>query len=61
MGTSSNKATVDGVRAVELQYRVIREISSGQAAAFQSQTRLNSPKLGVLTPDKCLNTFRVTT
>jgi EAL domain-containing protein (putative c-di-GMP-specific phosphodiesterase class I) len=60
MGTSSNKATVDGVRAVELQYRVIREISSGQAAAFQSQTRLNSPKLGVLTPDKFRDVSEIT-
>ena len=52
MGKETKKAGADGVRAIELQYRVIREISTGQAAAFQTQTRLNSPKLGVLTPDK---------
>ncbi len=44
--------TVDGLRAVELHYRPIREISNGSTAFYQSQTRLNSPKLGVLSPDK---------
>lgn len=46
------QTTVGGLRAVEMQYRTIREISSGRTAFYQSQTRLNSPKLGVLTPDK---------
>lgn len=63
MGTDK----VDGVRAVELNYRVIREISSGNPAFYQSQTRLNGPKLGVLMPEafrevaemsaQCLNLF----
>ena len=52
--------TVDGLRAVELQYRIIREISTGRAAAFQSQIRLNSPKLGVLTPDKFRDVSEIT-
>lgn len=42
---------VDGVRAVELYYRAIKDISSGRTVFYQSQTRLNSPKLGVMMPD----------
>lgn len=44
--------TVGGLRAVELLYRAVREISSGSTEFYQSQTRLNAPKLGVLTPEK---------
>ena len=46
------QTTVGGLRAVEMQYRSIREIPGGHTAFYQSQTRLNSPKLGVLTPEK---------
>lgn len=52
MADSEMQTTVDGLRAVELNYRTIREISSGQTAFYQSRTHLNSPQLGVLTPDK---------
>lgn len=52
MADSEIQTTVDGLRAVELNYRTIREISSGQTAFYQSKTHLNSPQLGVLTPDK---------
>ena len=52
MADNNAKATVDGLRAVELNYRSIREISSGHTAFIQSRTMLNSPNLGVLTPDK---------
>lgn len=60
MVKEAKKSGADGVRAIELQYRVIREISTGQAAAFQTQTRLNSPKLGVLTPDKFRDVSEIT-
>lgn len=52
MAEKEIQTTVDGLRAVELHYRPIREISNGSTAFYQSQTRLNSPKLGVLSPDK---------
>ena len=52
MADKNSKAMVDGLRAVELNYRTIREISSGQTAFIQSKTMLNSPNLGVLSPDK---------
>ncbi|WP_303825325.1 EAL domain-containing protein [Ruminococcus flavefaciens] len=52
MADKGVQTTVGGLRAVELNYRSIREISSGQTAFFQSRTMLNSPKLGVLSPDK---------
>lgn len=58
---------VGGLRAVELNYRPIREISSGRTFSYQSQTRLNTPKLGVIMPEsyrdvaemsiQCLNLF----
>ncbi len=43
--------TVDGVRAIEMYYRVIRDISSGNCAFYQSQTRLNTPGMGTLMPE----------
>ena len=51
MGEEVLRTTVDGVRAVELQYRPIREISSGRSVFFQSRTQLNTPGLGVLMPE----------
>ena len=51
MAEKNKQATVDGLRAVELNYRSIREISSGHTAFYQTKTMLNSPNLGVLTPD----------
>ena len=50
MSGTDKQTTVNGVRAIELYYRVIREISSGATAFFQSQTRLNTPGLGTLMP-----------
>lgn len=52
MADKEIQTTVGGLRAVEMQYRTIREIGSGHTAFYQSKTCLNSPKLGVLTPDK---------
>lgn len=46
--------TVDGVRAVEMRYRAIRETDTDSVVFYQSQMRLNSPSLGVLMPDRYL-------
>lgn len=54
MSEQETRTTVDGLRAVEMFYRPIREIASGNTAFYQSQTRLNAPDLGVLMPE----TFR---
>lgn len=43
-------STVDGVRAVELFYRPIKNTDSGRVTFLQSQTRLNSPAMGTLMP-----------
>jgi EAL domain-containing protein (putative c-di-GMP-specific phosphodiesterase class I) len=43
--------TVGGLRAIELQYRVIRNIATGAPAFFQSRTQLNTPGLGTLMPE----------
>ena len=51
---------VDGLRAIELNYRVIREISSGNAAFLQSQTRLNTPGLGVMMPENFRDVAEIT-
>ncbi len=51
---------VDGLRAVELNYRVIRDISSGQAAFLHSRTHLNAPKLGILTPEQFRDVAEIT-
>lgn len=51
---------VGGLRAVELYYRPIRESSSGNTAFYQSQTRLNTPGLGTLTPENFRDVAEVT-
>lgn len=51
MGENS---TVDGVRAVELFYRPIKNTDSGRVTFLQSQTRLNSPAMGTLMPARFL-------
>lgn len=58
MADKEVQTTVGGLRAVELNYRTIREISSGQTAFFQSRTMLNSPKLGVLSPINTVTSVR---
>ncbi|MBR6046247.1 MAG: EAL domain-containing protein [Ruminococcus sp.] len=51
---------VGGLRAIELYYRPIREIASGNTVFFQSQTRLNTPGLGVLTPENFRDVAEIT-
>ena len=51
---------VGGLRAVELHYRQIRDVSSGNPAFLQSQTRLNTPGLGVLTPENFRDVAEIT-
>ena len=51
---------VDGLRAVELYYRPIRESSSGHTSFIQTQTRLNTPGLGVLTPENFRDVSEIT-
>ena len=60
MSRTDKQTTVNGVRAIELYYRVIREISSGATAFFQSQTRLNTPGLGTLMPENYRDVAEVT-
>lgn len=45
-----NGSTVDGVRAVELFYRPVKNTDSDRTVFLQSQTRLNGPNLGTLMP-----------
>lgn len=62
-------STVDGVRAVELFYRPIKNTDSGRVTFLQSQTRLNSPAMGTLMPadylpvaqlsDQCISIFKL--
>ena len=65
----NGNSTVDGVRAVELFYRPIKNTDSGRVTFLQSQTRLNSPVMGTLMPadylpvaqlsDQCLSIFKL--
>lgn len=62
-------STVDGVRAVELFYRPIKNTDSGRVTFLQLQTRLNSPAMGTLMPadylpvaqlsDRCVSIFKL--
>ncbi len=49
------ETNVGGLRAVELQFRGIREFESGETTFFQTKTRLNTPKLGALAPENFRN------
>lgn len=51
MAESTVQTTVDGLRAIEIHYRMIRNISTGQTAFLQSRTQLNTPGLGALQPE----------
>lgn len=54
MEINDNPTTVDGVRAIEMRYRAIRETDTDNVAFYQSQMRLNSPSMGTLLPDRFL-------
>ena len=49
------QTTVDGLRAIELTYRPLRDISSGRSISYLSRTVLNTPGLGTIMPE----TFRI--
>ena len=55
------ETTVGGLRAVELYFRPIRNISTGGITFFQSLTRLNTPGLGTLQPESFREVSEVTT
>ena len=57
---NDQQMTVDGVRAIELYYRIIRDISTGGCAFYQSQTRLNTPGMGTLMPENYRDVSEVT-
>ena len=44
--------TVDGVRAIELFYRPIKETAGNETVFYQSQIRFNAPSMGVLAPSR---------
>ena len=46
--------TVDGLRAIELSFRPLRDIASGRSVCYLARTQLNTPGLGTLMPE----TFR---
>lgn len=51
MPGTEQQTTVGGLRAVEMQYRPVREIATGRTVFYQSRTQLNTPELGVLMPE----------
>lgn len=51
---SKVQTDVGGLRAIELNYRPLRDIGTGRTVSYISRTNLNSPGLGVLMPE----TFR---
>lgn len=54
---NDNMTTVDGVRAIELRYRAVKETAGNETVFFQSQIRFNSPTMGVLSPADYTITF----
>ena len=69
MSEKSTSATVDGVRAMELLYRPIKNVDDDSVSFYQTQLRLNGPALGVLMPvdfipvaeltDQCISIFKL--
>lgn len=51
MALPEKQTTVDGLRAVELKYRPLREIATGRTVCWLSRTNLNTPELGTLMPE----------
>ncbi len=51
MAKRSIQKTVGGLRAIELYFRVIRNMTTGEPAFYQSRTQLNTPGLGTLMPE----------
>ncbi|WP_317336702.1 EAL domain-containing protein [uncultured Ruminococcus sp.] len=49
---NNTSTTVDGVRAIELFYRPIKETVGNETVFYQSQIRFNAPSMGVLTPTR---------
>ncbi|MBQ9461935.1 MAG: EAL domain-containing protein [Clostridia bacterium] len=47
-------STVDGLRAIELSFRPLRDIATGRSVCYLARTQLNTPGLGTLMPE----TFR---
>lgn len=52
---NNTSTTVDGVRAIELFYRPIKETAGNNTIFYQSQMRLNAPSMGVLMPSRYLS------
>ncbi len=52
MAAAKAPEKVDGVRAVEMLFRPVRDIASGSQAFYHTQTRLNTPTMGVLTSEQ---------
>ena len=48
------QTTVDGLRAIELNFRPLRDIATGRSVCYLARTQLNTPGLGTLMPE----TFR---
>ncbi|MDD6268468.1 MAG: EAL domain-containing protein [Oscillospiraceae bacterium] len=44
------QTTVDGVRAIEIYYRPVKETAGNETVFYQSQIRFNAPSMGVLPP-----------
>ena len=51
MDKSISSSTVDGIRAVELFYRPVRNTENDNLEFFQTQMRLNGPTMGTLMPE----------
>ncbi len=43
--------TVDGLRAIELSFRPLRDIATGRSVCYLARTQLNTPALGTLMPE----------
>ncbi len=45
------RTNVGGLRAIELNYRPLRDIASGRTVCYLARTHLNTPGLGILMPE----------
>lgn len=60
MDINEKQTTVDGVRAIELRYRAIRQTDTDNLSFYQSTMRFNSPNMGTLMPDRFLSVLDTT-
>lgn len=61
MSDEQKETKVDGIRAIELRYRAVKETTGDDTVFYQSQMRFNAPSMGVLSPARYSSVYENST